>query len=56
MTKYKFLLILFFFSKFCALAQNLETPEKNFEQSFALLNSMLVDENKYSFKKAVLSV
>lgn len=56
MTKYKFLLILFFFSKFCATAQNLETQEKNFEQSFALLNSMLVDDSKYSFKKAVLSV
>lgn len=56
MTKYKFLLLLFFFSKFCATAQNLETQEKNFEQSFALLNSMLVDEKNYSFKKAVLSV
>ena len=56
MTKYKFLIILFFFSKFCAIAQNLEIQEKNFEQSFALLNSMLVDESKYSFKKAVFSV
>ncbi len=56
MTKNIFLLLLIFFSKFCALAQNLETQEKNFEQSFALLNSMLVDENKYSFKKAVFSV
>ena len=56
MTKYKFLLLLFFFSKFCATAQNLETQEKNFEQSFALLNSMLVDENNYSFKKAVFSI
>ncbi|WP_317128004.1 hypothetical protein, partial [Flavobacterium psychrophilum] len=41
------------FSKFCATAQN---QEKLFEQSYALLNSMLVDENNYSFKKAVFSV
>lgn len=46
-----FLLILF--SKFCATAQN---QEKLFEQSFALLNNMLVDDNSYSFKKAVFSV
>ena len=46
-------LILILFSKFCATAQN---QEKLFEQSYALLNSMLVDENNYSFKKAVFSV
>ena len=46
-------LILILFSKFCATAQN---QEKLFEQSFALLNNMLVDENSYSFKKAVFSV
>ena len=47
------LLILLLFSRFCATAQN---QEKLFEQSYALLNSMLVDENNYSFKKAVFSV
>ena len=46
-------LVLLLFSKFCATAQNQETL---FEQSFALLNNMLVDENSYSFKKAVFSV
>ena len=46
-------LILILFSKFCVTAQN---QEKLFEQSYALLNSMLVDENNYSFKKAVFSV
>ena len=46
-------LVLILFSKFCATAQN---QEKLFEQSYALLNSMLVDENNYSFKKAVFSV
>lgn len=56
MTKYTFIVLLLFFSKFCAVAQNLETQEKNFEQSYTLLNSMLVNENKYSFKKAVFSV
>jgi hypothetical protein len=45
--------ILLLFSKFCATAQN---QEKLFEQSYALLNSMLVDDNNYSFKKAVVSV
>ncbi len=49
-------LLFLFFSKFCAVAQKLETQEKNFEQSYALLNSMLVDEDNYSFKKAVFSV
>ena len=56
MTKNIFLLLLIFFSTFCANAQNVETQEKNFEQSFALLNSMLVNENNYSFKKAVFSI
>ena len=46
-------LVLILFSKFCATAQN---QEKLFEQSYALLYSMLVDENNYSFKKAVFSV
>jgi hypothetical protein len=46
-------LILILFSKFYATAQNQEIL---FEQSYALLNSMLVDENNYSFKKAVFSV
>ena len=50
-----YIIIFFFFSKFCAIAQNLETQQKNFEQSFALLNAMLVNENTYSFKKAVFS-
>lgn len=46
-------LIPILFSKFCVTAQN---QEKLFEQSYALLNSMLVNENNYSFKKAVFSV
>lgn len=41
------------FSSFCAIAQN---QEKLFEQSYALLHSMLENQNKYSFKKAVFSV
>ena len=53
MSKKTIFLILILFSKFCATAQN---QEKLFEQSYALLNSMLVDENNYSFKKAVFSV
>ncbi|EKT3957110.1 hypothetical protein NTJ28_001083 [Flavobacterium psychrophilum] len=53
MSKKIIFLILILFSKFCATAQN---QEKLFEQSYALLNSMLVDENNYSFKKAVFSV
>ena len=56
MTKYKLLLLILFSSLFCATAQNRETQEKNFEQSYALLSSMLVNENNYSFKKAVFSV
>lgn len=53
----KTLIILFLFiSTFCATAQNVEKQEELFEQSYALLNSMLVDENNYSFKKAVFSV
>ena len=56
MNKTTIIIILFFFSTFCATAQNVETQEKLFEQSYALLNSMLVDENNYSFKKAVFSV
>ncbi|EKT3958640.1 hypothetical protein NTJ28_002657, partial [Flavobacterium psychrophilum] len=53
MSKKTIFLVLILFSKFCATAQN---QEKLFEQSYALLNSMLVDENNYSFKKAVFSV
>lgn len=56
MTKYTFIVLLLFFSIFCATAQNIETKEKNFEQSYALLNSMLVNENNYSFKEAVFSI
>ncbi|HFG0566919.1 hypothetical protein [Flavobacterium psychrophilum] len=56
MDKYKLLLLLFLFSTFCATAQNVEKQEQLFEQSYALLNNMLVDENNYSFKKAVFSV
>ena len=56
MNKTTIIILFFFFSKFCATAQNFEKQEKLFEQSFALLNSMLVDENNYSFKKAVFSV
>jgi hypothetical protein len=53
MNKTTFIIILILFSKFCATAQN---QEKSFEQSYALLNTMLVDDNSYSFKKAVFSV
>ena len=56
MNKTTIIILFLFFSKFCATAQNFEKQEKLFEQSFALLNSMLVDENNYSFKKAVFSV
>ncbi|MFY7938245.1 MAG: hypothetical protein ACOVOQ_12765 [Flavobacterium sp.] len=56
MRKTIFTILLILFSKFCATAQNLETQEKLFEQSYALLNNMLVDENSYSFKNAVFSV
>jgi len=53
MKKIAFTILLILFSKFCATAQN---QEKLFEQSYALLNNMLVNENSYSFKKAVFSV
>jgi hypothetical protein len=53
MRKIAFTILLILFSKFCATAQN---QEKLFEQSYALLNNMLVNENSYSFKKAVFSV
>ena len=53
MKKIYFLFLILLFSKFCANAQN---QEKLFEQSYALLNSMLVDDNNYSFKKAVFSI
>lgn len=56
MNKTTIIILILFFSKFCAVAQNFEKQEKLFEQSYALLNSMLVDENNYSFKKAVFSV
>jgi hypothetical protein len=50
----KYILHIFlFFTLFCANAQN---QEKLFEQGFALLNNMLVDESSYSFKKAVFTV
>ncbi|EKT4510761.1 hypothetical protein [Flavobacterium psychrophilum] len=53
MRKTTILILFILFSKFCANAQKQEIL---FEQSFALLNSMLVDETNYSFKKAVFSV
>ena len=43
----------FLLSTFCATAQN---QEKLFEQSYALLTSMIDNESNYSFKKAVFSV
>lgn len=46
------ILFLSLLSTFCATAQN---QEKLFEQSYALLNSMIVNESNYSFKKAVFS-
>ena len=46
---YSFILL----STFCATAQN---QEKLFEQSYALLNSMITNESNSSFKKAVFSV
>ncbi len=53
MKKTIFTILIILFSKLCTKAQNQEIL---FEQSYALLNSMLVDENSYSFKKAVFSV
>jgi hypothetical protein len=53
MRKTIFTILIILFSKFCATAQN---QEKLFEQGFALLNNMLVDESSYSFKKAVFAV
>ena len=53
MKKTIFTILIILFSKFCATAQN---QEKLFEQGFALLNNMLVDESTYSFKKAVFAV
>ena len=48
-----FLYLFLFFNIFCATAQK---QEKLFEQSFALLHSMIDNDNNYSFKKAVFSV
>lgn len=56
MNKTKTIILFLLFSKFFVTAQNLENKEILFQQSFTLLNSMLVDENNYSFKKAVFSV
>ncbi|WP_395074843.1 hypothetical protein [Flavobacterium sp.] len=50
--KLKIFLVVILFSRFCATAQN---QEKLFEQSYDLLNSMLLNGNTYSFKKAVFS-
>ncbi|MGH2666306.1 transglutaminase family protein [Flavobacterium sp.] len=52
MTKNISIILLLLFSKFCVFAQN---KEKLFEQSYTLLNSMIENENNYSFKKAVFS-
>lgn len=56
MTKFKIILLLFLFSNLYATAQNIEIQEKLFYKSYDLLMSMLIDENNYSFKKAVFSV
>lgn len=53
MKKNTLLLFLLLFSKFCVQAQK---QEKLFEESYTFLSSMIVDENNYSFKKAVFSV
>ncbi|MBZ4036689.1 hypothetical protein K6T82_18105 [Flavobacterium sp. 17A] len=53
MTKTASLILLILFSKFCAIAQN---KESLFEDSYALLNSMIENEHNYNFKKAVFSV
>jgi len=53
MKKSTAILLLILFSKFCANAQN---QDRLFEQSYTLLNNMLINENSYSFKKAVFSV
>ncbi len=55
MRKSIYITLLFFFSAICATAQITEKQEKTFEQSFALLNNMLVNQNTYNFKKAVFS-
>lgn len=46
-------ILLFFICSFGAVAQG---QEKMFEDSYTLLNTMLTDQSKYSFKKAVFSV
>lgn len=56
MNKTTIITLLILFSKFSSTAQNFERQEILFEQSYALLNSMLLDEKNYSFKKAVFSV
>jgi hypothetical protein len=48
-----FLILIFLVSRFSVNAQK---QENLFEQSFTLLNNMLVNEDNYSFKKAVFSV
>lgn len=53
MTKKSILTLLLLFSKFCIIAQN---KERLFEESYALLNSMIEKESNYNFKKAVFSV
>ncbi|TAE70081.1 MAG: hypothetical protein EAZ85_12295 [Bacteroidetes bacterium] len=49
----KYIILLLLFSTFCINAQN---QEKLFEQSFSLLQSMINDDNNFSFKKAVFSI
>jgi hypothetical protein len=49
----RILLLLLLLSKLSAPAQN---QEKLFEESYTLLNNMIMDNNIYSFKKAVFSV
>ncbi|WP_268846587.1 hypothetical protein [Flavobacterium aestivum] len=53
MKKRTFLIFLFLVSKFYATAQ---TQEKLFEDSYKLLNNMIINESDYSFKKAVFAV
>lgn len=53
MTIKNFILVVLLFSKFCLVAQE---KQKLFESSYTLLNNMIENDSKYSFKKAVFAV
>lgn len=53
MTIKNLILVILLFSKFCLVAQE---KQKLFESSYTLLNNMIENDSKYSFKKAVFAV